>query len=78
MSQRRAVQLRNRATSPKDDHAIAQVRKVITVLLTVRGRRSGTPRTVPIGMLELDGAWFIQASYGETGWVAKSPGGARW
>ena len=40
------------------------------VLLTVRGRRSGTPRTVPIGMLELDGAWFVQASYGETGWVA--------
>jgi hypothetical protein len=21
-------------------------------------------------MLELDGAWFVQASYGETGWVA--------
>lgn len=40
------------------------------VLLTVRGRRSGTPRTVPIGILEVDGAWFVQASYGETGWVA--------
>jgi deazaflavin-dependent oxidoreductase (nitroreductase family) len=40
------------------------------VLLTVRGRRSGRPRTVPVAMLELDGAWFVHATYGETGWVA--------
>jgi deazaflavin-dependent oxidoreductase (nitroreductase family) len=40
------------------------------VLLTVRGRRSGKSRTVPLGMLELEGAWFVQACYGETGWVA--------
>lgn len=40
------------------------------VLLTMRGRRSGKLRTVPVGMLELDGRWFVQASYGETGWVA--------
>jgi deazaflavin-dependent oxidoreductase (nitroreductase family) len=40
------------------------------VLLTVRGRRSGKPRTVPLGMLEFDGAWLVQACYGETGWVA--------
>jgi deazaflavin-dependent oxidoreductase (nitroreductase family) len=40
------------------------------VLLTVRGRRSGKLRTVPVAMLELDGAWFVQACYGETGWVA--------
>lgn len=39
------------------------------ILLTVRGRRSGKPRTVPVAMLELDGAWFVQACYGETGWV---------
>lgn len=39
------------------------------VLLTVRGRRSGKPRTVPVGMVELDGRMFIQASYGEGGWV---------
>lgn len=39
------------------------------ILLTVRGRRSGKPRTVPVGMLELDGRMFIQASYGEGGWV---------
>lgn len=40
------------------------------VLLTVRGRRSGKLRTVPIAMLETDGRWFVQACYGETGWVA--------
>ena len=38
------------------------------VLLTVRGRRSGKPRTIPLTMLELDGRWFVQASYGEN-WV---------
>ena len=40
------------------------------VLLTSRGRRSGKLRTVPVAMLELDGAWFVHACYGETGWVA--------
>jgi len=40
------------------------------VLLTMRGRRSGKLRTVPLGILDLDGRWFVQASYGETGWVA--------
>jgi deazaflavin-dependent oxidoreductase (nitroreductase family) len=40
------------------------------VLLTMRGRRSGKIRTVPIGMLEFDGRSFVQASYGEIGWVA--------
>ena len=39
------------------------------ILLAVRGRRSGKPRTVPVGMLELDGRMFIQASYGEGGWA---------
>jgi deazaflavin-dependent oxidoreductase (nitroreductase family) len=35
----------------------------------VRGRRTGKPRTVPIGMVELDGRMFVQSSYGEGGWV---------
>jgi deazaflavin-dependent oxidoreductase (nitroreductase family) len=39
------------------------------VLLTVRGRRSGKARTVPVGMVEHDGRMFVQASYGESGWV---------
>ncbi len=40
------------------------------VLLTTRGRRSGKLRTVPVGMVDLDGHWFVQGSYGQTGWVA--------
>jgi deazaflavin-dependent oxidoreductase (nitroreductase family) len=39
------------------------------VLLTVRGRRSGQPRTTPVGILELRGRRFVQASFGEVGWV---------
>jgi deazaflavin-dependent oxidoreductase (nitroreductase family) len=40
------------------------------VLLTVRGRQSGKLRTVPVAMLDHDGAWYVHACYGETGWVA--------
>jgi deazaflavin-dependent oxidoreductase (nitroreductase family) len=40
------------------------------VLLAMRGRRSGRIRSVPLGILELGGRSFVQASYGETGWVA--------
>src|SRR5215471_14246040 len=39
------------------------------ILLTVRGRRSGTPRTTPLSMLQLEGRNFVQASYSEDGWV---------
>jgi deazaflavin-dependent oxidoreductase (nitroreductase family) len=35
-----------------------------------RGRRSGKPRTVPVGIVELDGRRFVQATYGEAGWGA--------
>jgi deazaflavin-dependent oxidoreductase (nitroreductase family) len=40
------------------------------VLLTMRGRRSGKMRTVPVGIVGVDGRTSVQASYGETGWVA--------
>lgn len=39
------------------------------VLLTVRGRRSGRPRTVPVAMFELQDRRFLEASLGEVGWV---------
>jgi deazaflavin-dependent oxidoreductase (nitroreductase family) len=39
------------------------------VLLVVRGRRSGIERMTPVGMLDLDGRWYVQASYGATGWA---------
>jgi len=39
------------------------------VLLTVRGRSSGQPRTVPVAMLELGGVRYLQASFGIANWV---------
>ena len=39
------------------------------VLLTVRGRSSGLPRTFPVAILELDGRRFVQSPFGEVNWV---------
>jgi deazaflavin-dependent oxidoreductase (nitroreductase family) len=39
------------------------------ILLVVRGRRSGLERTTPVGLLEFDGGWYVQASYGADGWA---------
>jgi deazaflavin-dependent oxidoreductase (nitroreductase family) len=38
-------------------------------LLTVRGRKSGLPRTTPISVIELDGRRWVQGAWGETNWV---------
>jgi deazaflavin-dependent oxidoreductase (nitroreductase family) len=39
------------------------------VLLTVRGRTSGLPRTFPVALIELDGRRFVQSPFGEVNWV---------
>lgn len=39
------------------------------VLLTVRGRSTGQPRTFPVAILKLDGRRFIQSPWGEVNWV---------
>ena len=39
------------------------------VLLTVRGRSTGVPRTVPVAILELDGRRWIIGAYGDVQWV---------
>jgi deazaflavin-dependent oxidoreductase (nitroreductase family) len=38
-------------------------------LLTVRGRKSGEPRTAAVAVLEIDGRRWIQGAYGEVNWV---------
>ena len=38
-------------------------------LLTVRGRKSGQPRTVPVLLVEHDGHSFLVAPYGVVQWV---------
>ena len=39
------------------------------VLLTVRGRTSGQPRTAPVAIAEIDGRRFVIGAYGEVHWV---------
>ncbi len=39
------------------------------VLVTVRGRTTGRPRSTPVAMLELDGRRYLQASVGDVHWV---------
>lgn len=43
-------------------------RKVLS-LLSVRGRRSGKWRTVPVAVLELDGQRYLVAPFGNAEWV---------
>src|SRR5581483_3696748 len=38
------------------------------ILLTVRGRRSGTERTTPVTLVEFEGKLYVQATYGAPGW----------
>ena len=38
-------------------------------LLTVRGRKSGQPRTTPVLIAEYDGHRFLVSTYGETNWI---------
>jgi deazaflavin-dependent oxidoreductase (nitroreductase family) len=40
-----------------------------TSLLTVRGRKSGQPHTVPVTLVEQDGHRFLVAPYGVVQWV---------
>jgi deazaflavin-dependent oxidoreductase (nitroreductase family) len=40
-----------------------------TSLLTVRGRKSGQPHTVPVVLVEEDGRRFLVAPYGVVQWV---------
>jgi deazaflavin-dependent oxidoreductase (nitroreductase family) len=40
-----------------------------TMLLTVPGRRSGTPRLTPVTLVEQDGQRWLVAPYGPVGWV---------
>ena len=37
-------------------------------LLTVRGRKSGQPRTTPVLLAEYDGHRFLVSTYGESNW----------
>jgi deazaflavin-dependent oxidoreductase (nitroreductase family) len=38
-------------------------------LITVRGRKSGVPRTTPIALVEIDGRRWVIGTFGDTNWV---------
>ena len=38
-------------------------------LLTVRGRKSGLPRTTPVNLIDYQGRRWLAAPYGEVAWV---------
>ena len=38
-------------------------------LITIRGRKSGEPRTTPIALVELGGKRWVIGTFGETNWV---------
>ena len=38
-------------------------------LITIRGRKSGEPRTTPIALLQVDGKRWVVGTFGETNWV---------
>lgn len=39
------------------------------VLMTVRGRRTGEPRTIPVAVLKAEGRQFLFSPFGEVNWV---------
>jgi deazaflavin-dependent oxidoreductase (nitroreductase family) len=47
----------------------AGIKMGTTSLLTVRGRKSGQPHTVPVVLVEQDGQRFLVAPYGVVQWV---------
>ncbi len=38
-------------------------------LITIRGRKSGEPRTTPIALLEIGGRRWVSSPFGEVNWV---------
>ncbi len=38
-------------------------------LITIRGRKSGEPRTTPIALIEIDGRRWVSSPYGDVNWV---------
>ena len=63
----------NFATRTRDSLIMALLRAGVnmgtTSLLTVRGRKSGQPHTIPVRLIEQDGQRWLVAPYGVVQWV---------
>lgn len=38
-------------------------------LITIRGRKSGMPRTAPVALVEIEGKRWVIGTFGDTNWV---------
>jgi len=38
-------------------------------LITIRGRKTGRPRTTPVALVDIDGKRWVIGTFGETNWV---------
>jgi deazaflavin-dependent oxidoreductase (nitroreductase family) len=38
-------------------------------LITIRGRKSGEPRTTPVALIEIEGRRWVSSPYGDVNWV---------
>src|SRR5713226_10655233 len=38
-------------------------------LITIRGRKSGEPRTTPIALIEIEGRRWVSSPFGDVNWV---------
>jgi deazaflavin-dependent oxidoreductase (nitroreductase family) len=38
-------------------------------LITIRGRKSGEPRTIPIALIEIEGRRWVSSPFGDVNWV---------
>src|SRR5258708_12213619 len=47
-------------------------------LITIRGRKSGEPRTTPIALIEIEGRRWVSIPFGDVNWVRnlRAPGDA--
>lgn len=48
-----------------------------TYLLSVRGRKTGRPRSTPVTLVEEGGQRWLVVPYGEVGWVRNARAGGR-
>jgi deazaflavin-dependent oxidoreductase (nitroreductase family) len=61
--------LANRMVSPLVRWGLPMgVKRAPMALLTVRGRRSGIPRTTPVALASFDAGWLLVAVYGVSDW----------
>lgn len=70
VAQSPAFRLANKMVAPLIRLGVPMgVRRAPMALLTVRGRKSGLPRTTPVALATLEKGWLLVAVFGVTDWT---------